>query len=62
MAKALAATLDDSLYVDVLLSLLHLGPTLLSFLSPNVAKVLIDNFGIGGITNVEDDMKMFMEA
>jgi len=55
--------------VIVLLSLLHLGvknihlgPTLPAFLSPNVAKVLIDNFGIGGITNVEDDMKMFMEA
>ncbi|WP_252244411.1 MULTISPECIES: hydroxylamine reductase [unclassified Clostridium] len=55
--------------VIVLLSLLHLGvknihlgPTLPAFLSPNVAKVLIDNFGIGGITNVEDDMKMFMEV
>ncbi|SFB17070.1 hydroxylamine reductase [Clostridium frigidicarnis] len=55
--------------VIVLLSLLHLGvknihlgPTLPAFLSPNVAKVLIDNFGIGGITNVEDDMKMFLEA
>ncbi|WP_252250795.1 hydroxylamine reductase [Clostridium sp. ZBS13] len=55
--------------VIVLLSLLHLGvknihlgPTLPAFLLPNVAKVLIDNFGIGGITNVEDDMKMFMEA
>ncbi|GAA0077395.1 hydroxylamine reductase [Clostridium sp. CTA-5] len=55
--------------VIVLLSLLHLGvknihlgPTLPAFLSPNVAKVLVDNFGIGGITNVEDDMKMFMEG
>jgi len=55
--------------VIVLLSLLylgvkniHLGPTLPAFLSPNVAKVLVDNFGIGGITNVEDDMKMFMES
>lgn len=54
--------------VIVLLALLHLGvknihlgPTLPAFLSPNVAKVLVDNFGIGGITNVEDDMKMFME-
>ncbi|MEG0050818.1 MAG: hydroxylamine reductase [Terrisporobacter sp.] len=54
--------------VIVLLSLLylgvkniHLGPTLPAFLSPNVAKVLVENFGIGGITNVEDDMKMFME-
>jgi hydroxylamine reductase len=55
--------------VIVLLALLylgvkniHLGPTLPAFLSPNVAKVLVDTFGIGGITNVEDDMKMFMGA
>ena len=53
--------------VIVLLALLHLGvknihlgPTLPAFLSPNVAKVLVENFGIGGITNVEDDMKMFL--
>ncbi|WP_415347327.1 hydroxylamine reductase [Clostridium perfringens] len=53
--------------VIVLLSLLylgvkniHLGPTLPAFLSPNVAKVLVENFGIGGITNVEDDIKMFL--
>jgi len=53
--------------VIVLLALLylgvkniHLGPTLPAFLSPNVTKVLVDKFGIGGITNVEDDMKMFM--
>ncbi|WP_294377452.1 hydroxylamine reductase [uncultured Clostridium sp.] len=52
--------------VIVLLSLLylgvkeiHLGPTLPAFLSPNVAKVLVENFGIGGITTVEEDMKMF---
>ena len=52
--------------VIVLLSLLylgvkeiHLGPTLPAFLSPNVAKVLVDNFGIGGISTVEEDMKMF---
>ena len=52
--------------VIVLLALLHLGvknihlgPTLPAFLSPNVAKVLVENFGIGGITNVEDDMAMF---
>ena len=50
--------------VIVLLALLHLGvknihlgPTLPAFLSPNVAKVLVENFGIGGITNVEDDLK-----
>ncbi|OXL88099.1 hydroxylamine reductase [Paenibacillus sp. SSG-1] len=55
--------------VIVLLALLylgvkniHLGPTLPAFLSPNVAKVLVDNFGIGGITNVEDDMHMFLGA
>ena len=54
--------------VIVLLSLLHLGvknihlgPTLPAFLSPNVTNVLVENFGIGGITNVEDDMKMFLE-
>jgi hydroxylamine reductase len=53
--------------VIVLLALLylgvkniHLGPTLPAFLSPNVAGVLVDKFGIGGIQNVEDDMAMFM--
>ncbi len=53
--------------VIVLLALLylgvkniHLGPTLPPFLSPNVAKVLIENFGIGGITTVEEDMKLMM--
>ena len=39
---------------------IHLGPTLPAFLSPNVAKVLVENFGIGGINNVEDDIEMFM--
>lgn len=55
--------------VIVLLALLylgvkniHLGPTLPAFLSPNVVKVLVENFGIGGITNVEDDMNMFLGA
>ena len=50
--------------VIVLLALLHLGvknihlgPTLPAFLSPNVAKVLVENFGIGGITTVEEDIK-----
>lgn len=38
---------------------IHLGPTLPAFLSPNVAKVLIENFGIGGISSVDEDMKMF---
>ncbi len=53
--------------VIVLLALLylgvkdiHLGPTLPAFLSPNVAKVLVDNFGIAGIGEVEDDIEMFM--
>ncbi|MDL2291856.1 hydroxylamine reductase [Bacteroides sp. OttesenSCG-928-F21] len=52
--------------VIVLLALLslgvkniHLGPTLPAFLSPNVAKVLIDNFGIGGITTVDEDIQSF---
>ena len=51
--------------VIVLLALLylgvkniHLGPTLPGFLSPNVAKVLVDNFGIAGIGTVEDDLKL----
>ena len=49
--------------VIVLLALLylgvkniHLGPTLPAFLSPNVVGVLVQNFGIAGITNVEDDI------
>lgn len=53
--------------VIVLLALLHLGvknihlgPTLPAFLSPNVAKVLVDNFGIGGITTVENDLKTML--
>ena len=52
--------------VIVLLALLylgvkniHLGPTLPGFLSPNVAKVLVDNFGIAGIGTVEDDIELF---
>ncbi len=50
--------------VIVLLALLslgikniHVGPTLPAFLSPNVAKILIDNFGIAGIGTVEEDIK-----
>jgi len=53
--------------VIVLLALLslgvkniHLGPTLPGFLSPNVAKVLVDNFGIAGIGDVDDDIALFM--
>lgn len=55
--------------VIVLLSLLylgvkniHLGPTLPAFLSPNVAKVLVENFGIAGIGTVEDDIRLFFGA
>ncbi|MFR8954356.1 MAG: hydroxylamine reductase, partial [Flavonifractor plautii] len=52
--------------VIVLLALLHLGvknihlgPTLPAFLSPNVAKVLTDTFGIAGIGTVEEDLNRF---
>lgn len=52
--------------VIVLLALLylgvkniHLGPALPAFLSPNVAKVLVENFGIAGISTVEEDLKFF---
>ena len=65
-----AGQCNDSWYeqkaVIVLLALLslgvkniHLGPTLPAFLSPNVAKVLVENFGIGGISTVEEDMRIF---
>ena len=50
--------------VIVLLALLylgikniHIGPTLPAFVSPNVLKVLVENFGLGGITSVEEDLK-----
>ena len=53
--------------VIVLLALLylgvkgiHLGPTLPAFLSPNVAKILIETFGIGGINNAKEDVKTFL--
>ncbi|AHM57449.1 hydroxylamine reductase Hcp [Peptoclostridium acidaminophilum DSM 3953] len=53
--------------VIVLLALLHLGvknihlgPTLPAFLSPNVANILVETFGIGGIGSVDEDIKMFM--
>lgn len=53
--------------VIVLLALLylgvkniHLGPTLPAFLSPNVAKVLVENFGIQGIGTVDEDLKLFL--
>jgi len=41
---------------------IHLGPTLPGFLSPNVAKVLVEKFRIAGIGNVDDDIKLFMNA
>ena len=54
--------------VIVLLALLylgvkniHLGPTLPAFLSPNVANVLVNNFGIAGIDTVENDIKKFFQ-
>ena len=53
--------------VIVLLALLalgvkniHLGPTLPAFLSPNVKNVLIDQFGIGGISSVDEDIMKFL--
>ena len=55
--------------VIVLLALLylgvkniHLGPTLPGFLSPNVAKVLVETFGIAGIGTVDEDIKLFLGA
>ena len=55
--------------VIVLLALLslgikniHLGPTLPAFLSPNVAKVLVENFGIASITSVDADLQSFFGA
>lgn len=53
--------------VIVLLALLflgvkniHLGPTLPGFLSPNVANVLVENFGIAGIGTVDEDLELFL--
>jgi hydroxylamine reductase len=54
--------------VIVLLALLylgvkniHLGPTLPGFLSPNVAKVLVEKFGIAGIGTADDDLALFLK-
>lgn len=54
--------------VIVLLALLylgvkdiHLGPTLPGFLSPNVVNVLVDKFGISGISTVDEDLKLFLD-
>ncbi|MDY0260633.1 MAG: hydroxylamine reductase [Desulfovibrio sp.] len=53
--------------VIVLLALLslgvkniHLGPTLPAFLSPNVVKVLVEQFNIGGVSTAQDDLKAFL--
>jgi len=55
--------------VIVLLALLylgvkniHLGPTIPGFLSPNVVNVLVDKFGIAGIGDVDEDIRLFMGA
>ena len=36
---------------------IHIGPTLPAFVSPGVLKVLVEQFGLGGITTVEEDLK-----
>ena len=55
--------------VIVLLALLslgvkniHLGPSLPAFISPNVLDVLVKNFNISGISNVEVDMEVMLSA
>ena len=55
--------------VIVLLALLslgiqniHLGPTLPAFLSPGVARVLVEKFGIAGINTPEQDLKILLDA
>ena len=39
---------------------IHLGPTLPAFLSPNVKNVLIEQFGIGGISTADEDIMKFL--
>ncbi|MNJ05233.1 Hydroxylamine reductase [compost metagenome] len=41
---------------------IHLGPTLPAFLSPNVANILVETFGIGGITTVDEDVERFLSV
>jgi hydroxylamine reductase len=41
---------------------IHLGPTLPGFLSPNVVKILVDNFGIAEMGRVEEDIELFMKS
>ena len=40
---------------------IHLGSSMPAFLSPNVGKVLVENFGISGIDTVEDDLELFLQ-
>ena len=63
-ANATTLTWYEQKAVIVLLALLslgvkniHIGPTLPAFVSEGVLKVLVENFGLGGITTVEDDLK-----
>ncbi len=58
MSRKLLLYLLALLYLGI--KNIHLGPTLPGFLSPNVAKVLIEKFGIAGIGTVEDDIKLFL--
>ena len=53
--------------VIVLLALLslgvkniHIGPTLPGFTSPNVVKLLQENFGLGSISTVEEDIEKYI--
>ncbi len=59
----------EQIAVIVFLSILYLGvkniyvgPTLPAFLSPNVTNFLVENFGVGSITNTKDDLDMFMNV
>ena len=54
--------------VCILLTLLYLGiqnirlgPTLPAFLSPNVLKILVENYGIAPITTPEEDLKQLLQ-
>ncbi len=59
MSKKAVIVLLALLYLGV--KNIHLGPTLPAFLSPNVANVLVENFGISGINTVDEDMKVLLE-
>jgi hydroxylamine reductase len=58
-AKSSYCFISALLYLGV--KNIHLGPTLPAFLSPNVAKVLVETFGISGIGSVQDDIALFMQ-